>query len=56
MVSGKFWLLTVTEAVHATCWQAPDLKSGLYQWKVFVRDGRGYMNRTNQRPQVFTVR
>ncbi len=42
--------------ISATCWQAPDLKPGIYQWKVFVRDGRGYMNRTNQRPQVFVAR
>ncbi len=42
--------------ISATCWQAPDLKSGRYQWKVFVRDSRGYMIRTNQRPQVFVVR
>ena len=42
--------------INATCWQAPALKPGTYQWKVFVRDARGYMNRTNQRPQAFVVR
>jgi hypothetical protein len=42
--------------ISATCWQTPALQPGLYQWKVFVRDGGGYMNRTNQRPQVFIVR
>lgn len=38
------------------CWQAPDLPSGSYLWKVFVRDARGFMNRTNQRPEVFEIR
>jgi murein DD-endopeptidase MepM/ murein hydrolase activator NlpD len=42
--------------ISVTCWEAPGLKPGIYQWKVFVRDGRGVMNRTNQRPQVFVVR
>jgi hypothetical protein len=42
--------------ITATCWQASQLKPGIYQWKVFVRDDRGYMNRTNQRPQAFVVR
>jgi hypothetical protein len=42
--------------ISATCWQPPDLKSGTYLWKVFVRDARGLMNRTNQRPLEFTVR
>jgi murein DD-endopeptidase MepM/ murein hydrolase activator NlpD len=42
--------------ISATCWQVPGLGPGIYQWKVFVRDGRGVMNRTNQRPQVFVVR
>jgi hypothetical protein len=39
-----------------TCWQAPPLPKGTYFWKVFVRDGSGYMNRTNQRPFVFKIR
>ena len=42
--------------ISATCWQPPELKSGTYLWKVFVRDARGLMNRTNQRPLEFTVR
>lgn len=40
----------------ATCWQAPTLPQGTYTWKVFVRDGLGFMNRTNQRPFVFKIR
>lgn len=39
-----------------SCWQPPRLPAGLYHWKVFVRDGAGYMNRTNQRPFVFRIR
>ncbi len=42
--------------ITGTCWQPPDLKSGTYYWKVFVRDARGYMNRTNQRPFAFIIR
>jgi murein DD-endopeptidase MepM/ murein hydrolase activator NlpD len=42
--------------ITATCWQTPSLAAGTYTWKVFVRDGQGYMNRTNQRPFVFKVR
>jgi hypothetical protein len=38
------------------CWQTPALAEGDYAWKVFVRDGQGYMNRTNQRPWVFRLR
>jgi hypothetical protein len=38
-----------------TCWQTPRLQPGTYYWKVFVRDARGYMNRTNQRPWAFIV-
>jgi murein DD-endopeptidase MepM/ murein hydrolase activator NlpD len=41
--------------ITKTCWQTPKLKSGTYYWKVFVRDARGYMNRTNQRPYAFVV-
>jgi len=37
------------------CWQTPSLKAGTYFWKVFVRDARGYMNRTNQRPYAFLI-
>ena len=40
----------------ATCWQTPDLPAGMYFWKVFVRDARGYMNRTNQRPLALTIK
>ncbi len=39
-----------------TCWQTPPLVPGTYYWKVFVRDGSGLMNRTNQRPFVFKIR
>jgi hypothetical protein len=38
------------------CWRAPALAPGHYAWKVFVRDAQGYMNRTNQRPYVFSIR
>ena len=39
----------------ATCWTPPPLPRGTYYWKVFVRDGQGHMNRTNQRPVVFRI-
>jgi murein DD-endopeptidase MepM/ murein hydrolase activator NlpD len=39
----------------AACYQPPRLAPGTYLWKVFVRDARGYMNRTNQRPYAFVV-
>jgi murein DD-endopeptidase MepM/ murein hydrolase activator NlpD len=42
--------------IAAGCWQAPALSPGTYYWKVFVRDGSGFMNRTNQRPFVFKIR
>jgi hypothetical protein len=42
--------------ISATCWQTPALPPGSYAWKVFVRDGQGFMNRTNQRPFVFSLR
>jgi hypothetical protein len=42
--------------ISATCWQTPPLPPGGYAWKVFVRDGQGFMNRTNQRPYVFSLR
>jgi hypothetical protein len=38
------------------CWTPPALPRGTYFWKVFVRDARGFMNRTNQRPFAFTIR
>lgn len=38
-----------------TCWQPPSLSAGTYYWKVLVRDARGFMNRTNQRPYAFIV-
>lgn len=41
--------------IEAACWQTPALAPGSYAWKVFVRDGQGYMNRTNQRPFVFKL-
>jgi peptidase M23-like protein len=41
--------------ITGTCWQPLRLKPGTYYWKVFVRDARGYMNRTNQRPYAFVV-
>jgi len=41
--------------IAKTCWQTPRLQPGTYYWKVFVRDARGYMNRTNQRPYAFVV-
>jgi hypothetical protein len=41
--------------ITKTCWQTPRLQPGTYYWKVFVRDARGYMNRTNQRPYAFIV-
>ena len=39
----------------ATCWTPPPLPRGTYYWKVFVRDGQGLMNRTNDRPRVFKI-
>jgi hypothetical protein len=42
--------------IAETCWQAPHLAPGRYYWKVFVRDGQGRMNRTNQRPFAFSIR
>jgi hypothetical protein len=42
--------------ITTTCWQPPRLPAGSYSWKVFVRDGLGHMNRTNQRPFVFRIR
>jgi hypothetical protein len=39
-----------------TCWQPPRLGRGVYWWKVLVRDARGYLNRTNQRPYLFRLR
>jgi hypothetical protein len=42
--------------IAGTCWQTSALERGTYLWKVFVRDARGYMNRTNQRPFAFVMR
>jgi hypothetical protein len=42
--------------ISATCWQPPQLEPGQYFWKVFVRDGQGYMIRPNQRPWTFKIR
>ncbi|MCC7362489.1 MAG: M23 family metallopeptidase [Anaerolineales bacterium] len=42
--------------ITATCWQPPPLAPGRYFWKVFVRDGQGYMIRPNQRPWTFKLR
>jgi len=41
--------------ITGLCWQTQNLQAGTYFWKVFVRDANGYMNRTNQRPQAFTI-
>lgn len=41
--------------ITGTCWSPPSLAAGTYYWKVLVRDARGYMNRTNQRPYAFIV-
>lgn len=40
----------------ASCWTPPALASGVYQWKVFIRDTSGLMNRPNQRPWAFVMR
>ena len=37
------------------CWTTPRLAPGTYLWKVFVTDGTGLMNRTNQRPQALVI-
>ncbi len=42
--------------ISAACWQTPTLPAGQYSWKVFIRDGQGYMTRPNQRPWVFKLR
>jgi hypothetical protein len=42
--------------LDAACWTPPKLPSGVYQWKVFVRDIAGLMNRPNQRPWAFVIR
>lgn len=39
-----------------TCYTTPELAPGTYFWKVFVLDGAGLMNRTNQRPLAFVIR
>jgi len=39
----------------ADCWTPPSLAPGTYFWKVFVRDARGHMNRTNDRPSIFKI-
>lgn len=39
----------------ASCWQTPPLPAGQYYWKVFVRDGQGWMTRPNQRPWGFKL-
>ena len=41
--------------ITAQCWTPPALGTGRYFWKVFVRDARGYMNRTNDRPTDFRI-
>ena len=41
--------------IAAECWTPPPLGAGTFFWKAFVRDARGYMNRTNQRPTVFKI-
>jgi hypothetical protein len=42
--------------ISASCWETPTLPPGQYSWKVFVRDGQGWMIRPNQRPWVFRMR
>jgi hypothetical protein len=42
--------------ITGTCWATSAMPAGQYQWKVFVRDANGWMNRTNQRPQVVIIR
>jgi hypothetical protein len=42
--------------ITESCWRTPALGPGTYYWKVFVRDGEGHMNRTNQRPYAFKIR
>ena len=42
--------------ISTSCWSAPALPAGQYAWKVFIRDGQGYMTRPNQRPWVFRLR
>ena len=37
------------------CWSPPISGHGTYFWKVFVRDGQGRMNRTNDRPGIFRI-
>jgi murein DD-endopeptidase MepM/ murein hydrolase activator NlpD len=39
----------------ADCWTPPTLAHGTFFWKVFVRDGQGHMNRTNDRPHIFRI-
>jgi murein DD-endopeptidase MepM/ murein hydrolase activator NlpD len=42
--------------VSATCWAPTQMPAGAYEWKVFIRDANGWMNRTNQRPLRVQVR
>lgn len=42
--------------LDSTCWTPPALAGGVYQWKVFIRDTSGLMNRPNQRPWAFVIR
>lgn len=42
--------------LEKSCWTPPPLTSGVYQWKVFIRDEAGLMNRPNQRPWAFVIR
>ena len=41
--------------IAAQCWQPPPLPPGVYYWKVYVRDARNYLNRSNQRPYAFII-
>ena len=53
MISGEAEADSGWMADH--CWTPPALAHGTYYWKVFVRDGQGHMNRTNERPYVFKI-
>jgi len=42
--------------ISELCYTTPSLAPGTYFWKVFVTDGAGLMNRTNQRPLAVVIR
>lgn len=53
MIADSGWLYDL--GVEA-CWRPPELSRGIYYWKVFVRDSKGFMNRTHQYPLAFVIR